>query len=444
LKVGRVRRVLDGCSFRVVGDISLAAVQDFLQGLAADKAHATMESGKEQFTLAEVALALDLNKASVCPLVARHGLPAQGKGKARRFPRATVEELLARRSRGLGHGTAGYYAREVKAFTRWLARRRRIAEDPLADLQGATPEHSDHRHDRRTPTDAELRALIIAAQVSPHIFRGLDGRDRAMLYATAAATGFRVEELASLKPEAFGLDGDMPCVTLRGEVAKNGRLAVQPLPPDLAAALRAYLAARPAGRPVWPGTWPEKGADMLRRDLAAAGILYAIDGPEGPLYLDFHALRHGYVALLDRAGASLKEAMQLARHSDPKLTMARYGRAQLHNLAAAVGRLPRLLPDDLQTGRLKLRATGTDGQNQDLRQFPLSNNCPALVQTPDSECVRVRLVETAGPGEGPNTTGPNPLPLQGVEAGCDSLRMPEPSSGGWDRTTDIRLMKPPL
>ena len=32
--------------------------------------------------------------------------------------------------------------------------------------------------------------------------------------------------------------------------------------------------------------------------------------------------------------------MQLARHSDPKLTMARYGRAQLHDLGRAVDRLP--------------------------------------------------------------------------------------------------------
>jgi hypothetical protein len=45
-----------------------------------------------------------------------------------------------------------------------------------------------------------------------------------------------------------------------------------------------------------------------------------------------HALRHSHIALLDRSGATLKEAMQLARHSDPKLTMAVYGRAQLHDL----------------------------------------------------------------------------------------------------------------
>jgi hypothetical protein len=74
---------------------------------------------------------------------------------------------------------------------------------------------------------------------------------------------------------------------------------------------------------------------MLAADLESAGIPYAVDGPDGPLYADFHALRHSYIAMLDRTGATLKEAMQLARHSDPKLTMAVYGRVRLHDLGEA-------------------------------------------------------------------------------------------------------------
>jgi hypothetical protein len=38
--------------------------------------------------------------------------------------------------------------------------------------------------------------------------------------------------------------------------------------------------------------------------------------------------------------------MKLARHSDPKLTMARYGKAQLVNLAGVAQRLTRLLLED--------------------------------------------------------------------------------------------------
>jgi integrase len=82
---------------------------------------------------------------------------------------------------------------------------------------------------------------------------------------------------------------------------------------------------------------------MRRIDLDAAGVPYVVDGPDGPLYADFHALRHSYIALLEKSGARLKEAMRLARHSDPKLTMAVYGRAQLHDLGRAVERLPDLM-----------------------------------------------------------------------------------------------------
>src|SRR5437879_4149928 len=99
---------------------------------------------------------------------------------------------------------------------------------------------------------------------------------------------------------------------------------------------------------------------MLQADLEAAGIPYVTEGPDGPLSADFHALRHSYVALMDQAGLTLKEAMQLARHSDPKLTMARYGRAQLHDLGEAVRRLPALLPSP-DLGSEVLSATGTDG-----------------------------------------------------------------------------------
>ena len=81
---------------------------------------------------------------------------------------------------------------------------------------------------------------------------------------------------------------------------------------------------------------------MFRSDLEAAGIPYVVEGPDGPAFADFHSLRHSYIALLDRSGATLKEAMQLARHSDPKLTMRIYGKLRRHDLAGAADRLPSL------------------------------------------------------------------------------------------------------
>ena len=94
---------------------------------------------------------------------------------------------------------------------------------------------------------------------------------------------------------------------------------MQPLPPDVADLLRDYLRDRPAGQPVWGGTWASdnKGAEMLRGDLEAAGIPYAVEGPDGPLYADFHALRHTYLTLGGRAGIDLRTLQELAGHSTP-------------------------------------------------------------------------------------------------------------------------------
>src|SRR5262245_39831131 len=205
-----------------------------------------------------------------------------------------------------------------------------------------------------------MRRLLEVAWSSAWCFRGLTGPDRYFLYLGAMGTGFRAGELGVLTPEAIALDEEPPVVTLGAAHTKNKKPVVQPLPPDVAAALRGYLQGKPAGQPVWPGTWHEKAAEMLQCDLEKAGIPYVIDGPDGPLYADFHALRHSFIALLDKSGATLKEAMQLARHSDPRLTMARYGRAQLHDLAEAVGRMPPLLTDNGMSAGQALRQTGTE------------------------------------------------------------------------------------
>src|SRR5262249_48224055 len=61
----------------------------------------------------------------------------------------------------------------------------------------------------------------------------------------------------------------------------------------------------------------------------------AVQGADGPLHADFHSLRHTAVAVWDRHGLTLKQAMALARHSDPRLAARIYGRARLDELGAA-------------------------------------------------------------------------------------------------------------
>src|SRR5262249_13818921 len=121
------------------------------------------------------------------------------------------------------------------------------------------------------------------------------------------------------------------------------------------------LTGKPAAHPVWPGAWNVDAAEMLRADLADAGIPYAVEGPDGPLYADFHALRHTYLTLGGRAGIDLRTLQELAGHSNPNLT-ARYSHRRLHDLAGAVEKLPRMLPEAAPDEEsAAVRATGTDG-----------------------------------------------------------------------------------
>ena len=125
-------------------------------------------------------------------------------------------------------------------------------------------------------------------------------------------------------PRRFDLDADTPTATVPGAYTKNGQLAVQPLPLDVAAALRDYLDIRSIRQLLWPGTWTAKAAKMLRLDLAEAtaalkevdpeaeGIAYVVQGPNGPEYADFHSLRHSYISNLVAAGVNPKVAQDLA------------------------------------------------------------------------------------------------------------------------------------
>jgi len=211
----------------------------------------------------------------------------------------------------------------------------------------------------------ELRRLFNAASASARTYRGLSGADRYFLYLVAAGTGFRASALPNLTPADFDLDA--ATVTLAARFNKSRRLKVQPLPPDVSAALRDYLNGKPENVPIWGGTWATdcRGAEMLRFDLEAAGIAYAVEGPEGPEYADFPSLRHSFLTLGGRSGIDLRTLQELAGHSDPILT-ARYSHRRLHDLTGAVGKLPNLVPTTgPEAGTIPLRMTGTDGSKPD-------------------------------------------------------------------------------
>jgi integrase len=401
----RMVAILDGCRLVFIADLTADKVAQYLHDLRRDPPRPALPAGQEWFTPGELKAALGGSRPpQLARLLRREGLAAEGNGKARRYPRTTVEGLQYRFCRGIGISTSNGYLTAIKGFSRWLYRQERTDRDRLVSLSRLNAK-TDLRHERRALIEAELRGLLEAARQSDAETEGLSGRDRMMLYATAMVTGFRASELASLSPTSFDLSSDRPTVTVKAAYSKNRRESVQPLPPDVADALRGYLADRPAGQAIWPGAWPKNAAEMLRADLSVANIPYR--DAEGRV-ADFHALRHSYITLLERSGVSPKLAQELARHSDIRLTMNVYTHARLHDLAGAVEGLPSLLGKD-RTEPAALAATGTG---------PV---CTRFVQTDDTGSGSVRLLETGKDGEGNRQADHNPLQLLGVETDCDAM-----------------------
>jgi integrase/recombinase XerC len=235
---------------------------------------------------------------------------------------------------------AANVGKHAKQFTRWLWRKRKVLDhDPLAGVD--LPSQATVGK-RRALSPAELATLIDTARASGREFRDLTGPQRAALYLTAAATGFRAGELAIITPSHVRADADVPSIRLSAEETKNGKEADQPIPAAVVARLRPLLADRPAGTPLWPGTWWERAADMFRDDMAEAGLAVVVDGEEAV----FHSLRHSYGTMLGRV-ATLKTQQELSRHSTPTLTIGRYSHTDMAEKAAAVERLP--LPESGNT-----------------------------------------------------------------------------------------------
>ena len=248
------------------------------------------------------------------------------------------EHLAIRRRTGDSHRTVNGDLVAMRSFCRWLIRHRRMHDNPTATLQRLN-EEEDPRRERRALPDNEIQRLYAATLRSGRLVRGLTGRDRATLYLLAMHTGLRRGELRSLAPNSFDFSGDPPCVTVRAAKSKRRRNDVLPLPRDIAKIMQAFIARRLPNEVVWPGSWWQIAAKMLRQDLAEAGVESVdLDGQ----VVDFHSLRTTFITSLARAGVMPATAQMLARHSDINLTLGTYTKLSLSDLANAVGRLPRL------------------------------------------------------------------------------------------------------
>jgi integrase/recombinase XerD len=263
--------------------------------------------------------------------------------------------------------TRNHYIRAVKGFSRWLYTDGRSNAHALASLATRDSSH-DRRVIRRELTPEESLAIVRAAETGPRR-KGLDGPDRAMLYRSALASGLRVSELASLSRDSLTRDGPLVVLVVRAAYSKRRREDKQPIPPELAEAVREWAKDRPGK--LWPGKWwAAEAAKMLKADARAAGV--AIETPEGKV--DFHALRHTYISRVV-ARTDVKTAQVLARHSTPSLTIGRYAKTNA-----------RRVTEVLESMSAAMSASGAPDCSQQIPIDPLCAPSPSVPKSvPDGE-----------------------------------------------------------
>lgn len=232
---------------------------------------------------------------------------------------ARVEAVLRDlKNNGRSGKTVSNYAEVIASFCDWSVEREYLAEDPLKRLKkfDTTPQTQ-----RRALTADEIVRLLTVAPPQ-----------RRLLYEVALASGLRVRELRLLVVSDFDL---FACgLRLRPEVTKNRKAGFQPLPGWLTQKLAEHIACLEMDDRLL--RVPSNPASSMHRDCRKAGILrWTAEGK-----IDFHSLRTTYATMVIEAGASVKEAQTLARHSTPGLTLNVYARSRserLNELAESVG-----------------------------------------------------------------------------------------------------------
>jgi integrase len=280
-----------------------------------------------------------------------------------------VQRYLADRRKAkddpLSVQTSNHYLRGIKQFSRWLVRDRRTNDDPLAYLAMLNV-RTDRKWERRALSGDEFARLVAAAEAGKRV-ESISGPDRAMMYLLAGWTGFRKTEIGSLTRQSFELDADQPTVTVAAGYSKRRREDKQFLHPVVAVLMQRWLDSKKSLGPksllfpvsgAVPGGTDRKTAKMMRRDLEAARKNWIAEAKtdaekqrrektdfltycdSAGLHADFHSNRHTFITNLSRTGIAPKMVQQLARHSDIRLTMDVYTHVGVSDQVAAINALP--------------------------------------------------------------------------------------------------------
>jgi len=217
----------------------------------------------------------------------------------------SAQTLLAS---GLASKTVSLRVESLRCLCCWSVKRGLLPDNPLKgmarfDTRPTVP--------HRTLSDSEVAALLSAAP--PH---------RRIWYETGLQTGFRLNELRNIRVR--DLDRFGPSIFLAADYSKDRKDHKQMITKELAAALTAMAAGRPAedrllGIPKGPDP-----AEYIRADFTKAKI--TIKTGEGKA--TWHSLRKVFINSVVASGADLKTIMTMARHSSATMSMDTYAKAK--------------------------------------------------------------------------------------------------------------------
>jgi integrase len=222
-----------------------------------------------------------------------------------------LQRTKCRKGIGRTGKTLTAYADGLAAFCRWAVERGFLIESPL---KGLRPFDKKPKSKRRALAPDEIPKLLLNCKP-----------ERRLLYEVAMCSGLRANELRSLRKRH--LDAARGGLILEDDWTKDREDEFQFLPTALMKRLVEIAKGKKDNEPLLQISKSHL-AENLQRELEAIGIpVKTFTGK-----LDFHALRTTYDSLLFESGASVKEAMSLARHKNPTLTLVTYGRARNERL----------------------------------------------------------------------------------------------------------------
>ena len=308
--------------------------------------------------------------------------------------------------------TFNFYLKAGKQFCRWMVNDQRAGQSPLEHLKGKTI--TERKRQRRAVDLDEIRRLLETTEAEPERF-GMTGHQRAVVYRLAIETGLRASELKSLTVSSFDFDNCK--VTIRAANAKNKKTTELDLRKETAKELEAFVNGKLPSVQVF--NIPEKTANMIKKDLEAAGIDYQ---DETGRYFDFHALRGELGTLLAASGTHPKVAQSIMRHSDINLTMSLY----THTLRGQESEAIENLPDLSLPSRKSQRATGTDDAVVESAYKPAYKK---LTKKADFEGNSMSLIGSSQAGElsniPQNVEGSKSLQMTDLETKKDRLSSPD-------------------